>query len=422
MGPGKEARKTPVSRFPTSSIGSSSRGGVLAVIFGVLNPANPAWLVVLASLGLSLLGLYAIDFAQTPPGEAGTGLLHSGVALRQSVFLLVGIIAGVVVALPHYRIIGAMSGVFMAISLALLVFVLLPFVPPWLVTPRNGARGWINLGIADLQPAELAKIAYVLVMARYLRYRDNHRTLVGLLPPAIITAVPVALITLEPDLGSALLFVPSLFAMLVAAGAKLRHLLLIVLIATLAAPAAYTFLKPHQKARIVGLWHQMRGDTSLDQEINFQAVTAQTLVGSGQIAGIDGEKGRAIVHYSRLPERHNDMVFAVIVSRFGFTGALVVLGLYLVWIIGALGTAAATRDPFGRIIGVGFAGFTATQVVINIGMNIGLVPIIGVTLPFISSGGSSLLTVWIMTGLIFSVALRRPRGVGRHSFEFGEED
>lgn len=395
---------------------------MLGVVFAVLNPANPAWLVVLASLGLSLVGIAAIDFAQTDPGDVTGAVLHSGVAWKQAVFLGVGMLAALVVALPHYRFIGAVSGVFMAVAIGLLVFVLLPFVPAWLVTPRNGARGWINLGIADLQPAEFAKIAYVLVMARYLRYRDNHRTLIGLLPPAVITGVPVALITLEPDLGSALLFVPSLFAMLVAAGAKLRHLTLIVLMAALAAPAAYPFLKPHQKARIVGLWHQIRGDTSLDQDINYQAATAQTLIGSGELTGVEGEKGRAIVHYSRLPERHNDMIFAVITSRHGMLGAIVVLGLYLVWIVGALGVSASTRDPFGRIVGVGFAGFIAAQVFINVGMNVGLVPIIGVTLPFVSYGGSSLLTVWIMTGLLFSIALRRPRGVGRHSFEFGEED
>lgn len=395
---------------------------MLGVVFAVLNPANPAWLVVLASLGLSLVGIAAIDFAQTDPGDVTGAVLHSGVAWKQAVFLGVGMLAALVVALPHYRFIGAASGVFMAVAIGLLVFVLLPFVPAWLVTPRNGARGWINLGIADLQPAEFAKIAYVLVMARYLRYRDNHRTLIGLLPPAVITGVPVALITLEPDLGSALLFVPSLFAMLVAAGAKLRHLTLIVMMAALAAPAAYPFLKPHQKARIVGLWHQIRGDTSLDQDINYQAATAQTLIGSGELTGVEGEKGRAIVHYSRLPERHNDMIFAVITSRHGMLGAIVVLGLYLVWIVGALSVSASTRDPFGRIVGVGFAGFIAAQVFINVGMNVGLVPIIGVTLPFVSYGGSSLLTVWIMTGLLFSIALRRPRGVGRHSFEFGEED
>ncbi|MDX2118583.1 MAG: FtsW/RodA/SpoVE family cell cycle protein [Planctomycetota bacterium] len=411
-----------MSRFATTSVGSSARSGVLGVVFAVLNPANPAWLVVLASLGLSLVGIAAIDFAQTDPGDVTGAVLHSGVAWKQAVFLGVGMLAALVVALPHYRFIGAVSGVFMAVAIGLLVFVLLPFVPAWLVTPRNGARGWINLGIADLQPAEFAKIAYVLVMARYLRYRDNHRTLIGLLPPAVITGVPVALITLEPDLGSALLFVPSLFAMLVAAGAKLRHLTLIVLMAALAAPAAYPFLKPHQKARIVGLWHQIRGDTSLDQDINYQAATAQTLIGSGELTGVEGEKGRAIVHYSRLPERHNDMIFAVITSRHGMLGAIVVLGLYLVWIVGALGVSASTRDPFGRIVGVGFAGFIAAQVFINVGMNVGLVPIIGVTLPFVSYGGSSLLTVWIMTGLLFSIALRRPRGVGRHSFEFGEED
>src|SRR4051812_22236734 len=159
----------------------------------------------------------------------------------------------VVIALPHYRWLGYASWFFLAVSVALLLFLLLPFVPSSIVRPRNGARSWIDLGPIDFQPSEVAKIAYVLVIAWYLRFRKNHRTLVGLIPPAIITFIPVALITLQPELGTGLLFIPVLFGILVAAGAKLKHLAVIVLIATMAAPAAYPLLMPHQKSRIRGL-------------------------------------------------------------------------------------------------------------------------------------------------------------------------
>jgi cell division protein FtsW (lipid II flippase) len=305
--------------------------------------------------------------------------------------------------------------------LGLLVFLLIPFVPHWLVTPRNGARAWINLGPVDFQPGEVAKIAYVLVLADYFRYRKNHRTLLGLVPPALITLVPVALITLEPDLGTALLFVPCLFAMLVAAGARLKHLAAIVLVGILAGPAAYPMLKPHQQQRIVGLINMIQGSPEGAQDINYQSLTAVRLAGAGGAGGLPDERSRALVHFNHLPEQHNDMIFAVIVNRFGLTGGIGVFLLYAVWFLGAFMTAAGCKDPFGRLIVVGFASIIAAQMFINIGMNLAMLPIIGLTLPFVSYGGSSMLTVWLMTGLVVSVALRPPERLARPTFEFDDE-
>lgn len=130
----------------------------------------------------------------------------------------------------------------------------------------------------------------------------------------------------------------------------------------------------------------------------------------------------ALIRYNTLPEAHNDMVISVVLCRFGFFGGLVVLGLYVMWILGALGVAAATRDPFGRLLVIGLAAFIAAQVVINIGMNLGVVPIIGITLPFLSYGGSSILSCWVMTALILNVGLHRPRGFMRRSFEYDDEE
>ena len=112
------------------------------------------------------------------------------------------------------------------------------------------------------------------------------------------------------------------------------------------------------------------------------------------------------------------MIFSVIVNRFGLAGGLCVLGLYLVWLTGALWTAALCREPFGRLMPVGLAGFTAAQVFINVGMNLGLLPIIGVTLPLVSHGGTSMVCMWIMSGLVLSVALHRPKGSLRPAFEW----
>jgi cell division protein FtsW (lipid II flippase) len=383
-----------------------------------LRPVNVAWLCVISGLGLSVLGVYGIDVAESV--QRGGGL--SPTAMKQLLFLTLGLAAAAVVAIPHYRVYGRLSWPAYAGLAALLVFLLIPAVPRWLVEPQNGARAWINLGPFNFQPSEVGKVIYVAALAWYLRFRRHHRRFTGLLPPALITAIPVGLITLQPDLGTAILFVPALFAVLLAAGARLRHLLVVVLLAGLAAPAAYPLLRPHQQARIDGLMKQFRGDRSADQDINMQSRVAQRLIAAGGWDGVGDAKSRALVRYNALPERHNDMVFAVLVNRFGALGGLAIVGGLVLWVTGALLTAGLTRDPFGRLLVVGLAGFVAAQGFVNLGMNLGVLPIIGVTLPFVSYGGSSLITTWIMTGIVFGVALRPPKPPVRAAFDHFEED
>ncbi len=362
------------------------------------------WVTLLASLALSLIGLYAIDIAEAVTIDRSP----SGTTIRQAIFLGIGVGAALFWSVPHFRLLRFIAWPAYIACIGLLIFLLVPFVPESIVTPRNGARGWINMGVTDFQPAEVTKIAFVLTVAGFLRYRREHTRLRGLIAPGLIAAVPVGLITLQPDLGSASLFVPSLFAMLLAGGARLRHLVLIVLIATAAAPASWPLLRPHQKVRIVAIMQQIRGSDEGAQDINFQSFTAQRLVGAGRVWGNSDASSRALVRYNRLPEAHNDMVYAVVCLRFGLVGGVLVLLLYLIWAASALMTAWYCREPFGRVLIVGLTAFIATQALINIGMTVGLVPIIGVTLPFVSYGGSSMLTSWLMTGLVMNVGFRRP--------------
>jgi len=385
-----------------------------------LQLTNPAWICVFAGLALSLLGVYGIDVAETVRPIAAGDL--AAIAWKQVVFLIIGMLAATMIALPHFRVLGWVAWPAFFLSIGLLVFLLVPWVPEALVTPRNGARAWIDLGPIDVQPSEPAKVAYVLVVAHYLRYRSTHRTFKGLLFPGLITLPPVALITLQPDLGTASLFVPALGAMLIAAGARLRHLAIICVAAACAAPAAYPLLQDHQKVRIVGLVKQFQGDESSAADINFQSYTAQNLIGAGRLTGMPSEAARALVRYNALPERHNDTIFAVLCARFGLLGGAAIIGLNLIWVLGAALTAATTRVPQGRLIAVGLAGFVAAQSTVNIGMNLGLLPIIGVTLPFVSYGGSSIVTSWLMTGLILNVGLHPARPPFRKSFEYADDD
>lgn len=387
---------------------------------------TPAWIVAACALALSVLGLYAIGLAeplQTVPGEVPVlaGAVLSKAVVRQVVYVVVGLVAaGVVAGIGHKRL-ASMSPLLAVGTVAILVFLLIPWVPSWIVRPQKGARGWINLGVADLQPAEFAKIAYVLVIAWYLRYRETHRRFWGLVPVGLLTMVPVGLITLQPDLGTAMLFVPSLFAMLIAAGARLRHLTVIVLIGALAAPLAYPMLRPHQKSRLVGLWKQFQGDTSADKDLNFQSLTAQAMIGAGGVTGLGAKEARALLHFNALPERHSDMIPAVIGVRFGLVGLAVVAFMMLVWTLAALATAASTVDPVGRLTCVGLAFFVLPQAALNLAMNAGMAPIVGVGLPFVSSGGSSMMSAWLMTGLILGVGLRRSEPTFRTPFEFSRE-
>lgn len=378
---------------------------------------NPVWLTVGATLALCALGLYCIHLTT---GVAGVD--KEGLVARQASFLVAGIIVAAAAAVPSYRVLGRLTPVLCVVTLAMLAFLLVPGVPEWLVRPRNGARRWINMGVAPFQPSELAKVVYVLAVARYLRFRRNHRRFFGLTVPAVITFVPMALILVEPDLGTALLFLPALFAMLIAAGAKLKHLLLVVVVALALAPAMYPLLQPHQKARVQALYYQLKGDTSHADSISYQGYRAMTLIGAGGVDGLAPDKSRAVIDFNELPEDHNDMIFSVVANRFGLVGGVFVMGVYLLWIGGAMWAAGACRDPFGRLVIVGLAAIVATQTVVNIGENIGVLPITGMTLPFVSYGGSSMLIGFLIVGLMFNVAMRPSPYLQRQSFEFSGPD
>jgi rod shape determining protein RodA len=371
---------------------------------------NAGWLAVGGALMLSVLGITAI--ATTAPG----------LAARQIAFLCVSLLGAAAAATPHYKVLRRFSMPFMLVVLALLVFVLIPQVPETIVRPRNGARRWINLHLMDFQPSELAKIAYILALASYLRYRKNYRRFLGLLLPLAFTFIPLGLILIEPDLGTAMLFLPTLFAMLIAAGAKLRHLVVIIALGLSAAPLTYPMLEPHQKDRINALYYQLRGDDRYVQGIGLQGDRAMMLIGAGGVTGVGPLRAHDLVIHNKLPEEHNDMVFAVICCRWGLIGGVGLWGMFGLCALGGIATAAQCRDPFGRLVAVGIVAVLFAQMAINTGMTLGLLPITGMTLPFVSYGGSSLVSTWLMIGLLLNIGLRRPQFMMREAFEFEQDE
>lgn len=376
---------------------------------------HPGWYALLGAVTATGMGIAAVD------------TVASGFATRQMRWAVLSLLALVLCLLPRPRFITRMAYPMMAVAMGALLITVLPGVPRSLVPVRNGATCWIDLKVMSVQPAELVKLTFVLAMAVYLSNRTSYRSIRGLLITFALMAVPVAILLKQPDLGTALLFGPTLLAMLLAAGAKLRHLgalaaigvlaiVVNVMIIALDAPQWMHVLKPHQEARIASMiWPERYQKTAA-----FQQNVALNLVGSGQLIGYGKEQTRTLVNFNGLPEPHNDMIFAVITNRWGLVGALAILAIFQVIVGSILLVAVRTRDPVARLTCVGFAGLLLTQVAINVGVCIGLVPVTGLTLPFISYGGSSLMMSFAMIGLVINFASQRPALISRPSFEFDQ--
>jgi cell division protein FtsW (lipid II flippase) len=289
---------------------------------------------------------------------------------------------------------------------------------------RNGAYRWIKIGSIQIQPSELTKLTYIFALAWYLRLRKNYRNLAGLIGPFVLTLLPMLLILWEPDLGTVLLFLPLLFAMLFVAGARIRHLLMIIGIALMFSPVFYFSISDYQRDRILGLVKQDYTDTEWIQGLGYHLHRSKTYIATGRLTGYvedsDQEDG-TITRIPYLPEGHNDFIFARIAHTWGFFGAVLVILLYILLIIGGIEIAASQVEPFGRLLAVGLSTLFATQVFINIGMTMGLMPVTGLNLPFVSYGGTSLLCNFFALGILVNIARYRPHQLGPKPFEFQDE-
>ena len=296
-------------------------------------------------------------------------------------------------------------------SLPLLIIVLF-------MEKRGGARCWIQLGFFDLQPSEIVKLTFILALAQYLMYRDNLVRFTGLLAPFVLTLVPLGLILLEPDLGSALLFIPVLFAMLFAAGARWRHLICVALLGLMISPLFWVKMSAEQKSRITALLSQVdRGPNPGGDRWHQHQSKVVIALGGLQGSEFSGAKIDDPDAY-RLFAAQTDFVFCLIGERWGFIGASLSLLLYLVFFALGLQIAARTDEPFGRLIAVGIVTLWGTQTIINTGMTVGLLPVIGITLPLMSYGGSSLLMTAISLGLLLNVGARPGYEVAGEPFQF----
>lgn len=267
----------------------------------------------------------------------------------------------------------------------------------------KGSQRWFSIGSFSIQPSEFMKITLVLTLARFLRYKKYGLGLFDIGISLLLTFIPMALIIKQPDLGTALVMVPILLSVLYTAGIRLHHLLIFIGTGLAVSPLLWMFLlKSYQKMRIIGfLWPEKTNDWGA----GYHRLQSLIAIGSGGFFGAGWGNGTQN-QMKFLPERHTDFIFAVIAEEWGFLRACFVLFLYIVFLTCGIGIARSTREPCGRLIVVGLVTMFATQIVINISMTLGIAPIVGITLPFISYGGSSMLTSFIALSIIFNIKMR----------------
>jgi rod shape determining protein RodA len=351
---------------------------------------NVDWPLLGATVGLVILS--ASTLASLQVGRAG-----GGVAIRQLAWFGLGLVALVVMASIDYRRLVRAGPLLYVLGLGALLAV---FV---LGRTVSGARRWLLVGPISIQPSELFKLCFVLMVVWLLtsRWAQPIGTTV-LVMAAPLALVPAVLILKQPDLGTALLLFPVLIALLVAAGMRLRILGGLVLAGLAAAPLVWVLLKDYQRERILVFLDPFRDPLGSA----YNVIQAKIAIGSGQLLG-KGVAGATQSRLSFLPERHTDFIFAVFAETWGFVGCLVLLICYALLLLRGFDIAASTREPVGRLVALGVTTLVATQVLVNVGMVTGLIPVVGIPLPFMSYGGSSMVVSMMALGLLLSVRMRQ---------------
>jgi rod shape determining protein RodA len=344
---------------------------------------------VLAICALGLLEIYSTTL----------GTKYGGAHIKQMYFILGGLVLMFLVSLINYQVLLENSHWLYVISLVSLLGVAV-FGKKYL-----GARRWIQLpGGQHFQPSEWVKLVLILALAKYFSEEsDQSATLWDVAKAGFIAAVPMALVLRQPDLGTALTYVPVAIMALFLGGIQFRHAALIVLLAGVLAPAIWHYgLKPYQKTRLTIFLHPeadvQKGGYQLDQ--------SKIAVGSGGIWGKGVRKGTQ-TQGSFLPEPHTDFIFAAWCEEHGFVGAMFILLLYFMLLMRLVHNAQTAPDRAGGFVIMGVVAILIFHILVNIGMVVGFMPVTGIPLPLMSYGGSSLLFMFLALGIVMNIRMRR---------------
>ena len=350
---------------------------------------------------VALLGAIGLIMAYTNSIEAGESALDSGTTFTRALMWSgLGMVVFVLATLFDYRWLKTLAWPIYFVNLGLLAFTL----------SFGGGVGdssrWVSVGPLTFQFSELAKILMITVLASYLGNREGRLdSMWSILGACLLMGPPWVLVMMQPDLGTSLVLLAILAGMLFMSGASLRWLLVGGLAALAAIPLAWSYvLRDYQKDRILSFLNP----TADTQGAGWQVLQSQITVGSGGLLGTgltNGTQARG----EFLPVQESDFVFAVLAQELGFIGALVVFVLFAALLWRILSSAWHSRDPFGTLFGAGLAAMLLFQAFVNVGMVIGIMPVTGIPLPFISNGGSSLVTLAIGLGIVQSINIRQHR-------------
>ena len=314
---------------------------------------------------------------------------------RQLIFALLGVASMLFVMNVDYWIWKPFAKAALIVCFALLVIVLIPGIG----VVRGGARSWLGIGSFGIQPSEFMKLAMILFMAKLL---SDHKTDIrhftkGLLPPLLLLGLAFGLIMLQPDLGTGMVLVGAVMLVIFTAGAKMFHLAALAGVG-LAGIAGLILAAPYRLQRITAFldpWSDPLG-------AGYQAIQSLYAIGPGQLAGLG--LGMSRQKYAYLPEPQTDFIFSIIAEELGFIGGASVLVLFLLLVWRGMRTAITAPDTFGSLLAVGITGMIAVQVIINIGVVTGMMPVTGITLPLISAGGSSLTLILTAIGILLNIS------------------
>jgi cell division protein FtsW len=348
-------------------------------------------LLLLVTLALVAFGLVMVYSATSASAALANG--DSSFYLRkQGLYALVGVVLLLVARRTNYRTLRHLAPMLVLTSIGLLLAVLA------IGTTVNGARRWISIGPAVFQPSEFAKLALLVFACAYLARRPAPQTLGELIKPlGILTGVICALLLAEPDLGTAITITVMLGGILVVSGAPSRLLASAGGIAVFLVLAAAWF-EPYRRARLLSFlnpWSDAQG-------AGYQTVQAMIGLGSG---GIFGEGlGQSVLKANYLPEAHTDMIFAIIGEELGLVGATALIAAYAAFAYAGFRVALTCKDPFGKRLAAGITTLVCGQALINIAAVMGAAPLTGITLPFVSYGGSSLVVGLAAVGILLNIA------------------
>lgn len=347
-------------------------------------------LIVLIILIMGFFFLYSASYQKYI-------LAHINLPLRQLQWTVLGAVLAIIFfKIGYQRLIDFGYHLFI-LNILLLVLVLI------IGDVRYGARRWLEFGSFAFQPSEFAKITFVLALAKYLGdVKENIVKPRALVVPLIMAAVPISLIFKEPDLGTALIFIPILFVMLLIGGARIKHILQLLAMGLVCVPFIWLFLKDYQKARLLVFLNPNldplgAGYTIIQSKI---AIGSGGLFGKGWLSGTQNQ-------LNFLPERHTDFIFSVVGEEWGFIGCAFLLWLYYKFLNRGILIADTTSDIYGKSLAYGIVTIFAVHIIVNIGMVCGLMPVVGLPLPFLTYGGSFLISSLVSVGILENIKFKR---------------